>query len=74
MTEYGSFRYNLLDGSADWFHGPPGDHCTECGDCLPRCPERLDIPRLLFDTHDLLKTGTGRRLWVSTDCADDADS
>ena len=63
MTEYGSFRYNLLNGSFNWFHGPSGDHCTECGDCLPRCPEHLDIPRLVFDTHDLLKTGTGRRLW-----------
>lgn len=64
MTEYGSFRYNLMDGSYDWFHGPSGDHCTACGDCLPRCPEKLDIPRLIFDTHDLLKTATGRRLWA----------
>ncbi|HSW45836.1 MAG TPA: aldo/keto reductase [Phycisphaerae bacterium] len=63
MTEYGSFRYNLLDGSFDWFHGPTGDHCTECGHCQPRCPEKLDIPRLLFDAHDWLKTGTSRRLW-----------
>jgi len=63
MVEYGTFRYNLLDGSFDWFHGPTGDHCTECGQCLPRCPEKLEIPRLLFDTHDLLKTGQGRRLW-----------
>ena len=37
--------------------------CTECGECLPRCPEKLDIPGLLFDAHDLLKTGSGRRLW-----------
>ena len=63
MTEYGSFRYNLLDGSNDWFHGWPGDHCTECGKCLPRCPEELDIPRLLFDAHDLLKTASATRLW-----------
>ena len=63
MTEYGSFRYNLLNGDDNWFHGHPGDHCTECGACLPRCPESLAIPRLLFDTHDRLKTGTARRLW-----------
>jgi predicted aldo/keto reductase-like oxidoreductase len=63
MTEYGSFRYNLLDGSHDWFHGHPAYRCTECGQCLPRCPEKLDIPRLMFDAHDLLKTEAGKRLW-----------
>jgi predicted aldo/keto reductase-like oxidoreductase len=63
MNEYGSFRYNLLDGGNDWFHGWPGDHCTRCGICLPRCPEHLDIPRLLFDAHRRLKTGQGKRLW-----------
>lgn len=63
MTEYAQFRYNLLDGGDDWFHGHPGDHCTECGECLPRCPEHLDIPRLLFDAHDLLRSKPGRRLW-----------
>ncbi len=63
MNDYGSFRYNLLDGSNDWFHGWPGSHCTKCGECLPRCPEKLDIPCLLFDAHRRLKTGIGRRLW-----------
>ncbi|MEP0844858.1 MAG: aldo/keto reductase [Phycisphaerae bacterium] len=63
MTAYGSYRYNLLNGSDDWFHGHTGDHCTECGECLPRCPQKLDIPRLLFDSHDLLKTASGRRMW-----------
>lgn len=63
MREYGSFRYNLLDGSNDWFHGWPGDHCTRCGVCLPRCPEKLAIPDLLFDAHKMLKTGVGKRLW-----------
>jgi predicted aldo/keto reductase-like oxidoreductase len=62
--EYGAFRYNLLDGDDDWFHGHTGHRCTECGECLPRCPENLDIPRLLFDAHDRLKGKPGKRLWA----------
>ncbi len=63
MHDYGTYRYNMFNGSNDWFHGWPGDHCTECGECLPKCPEKLEIPRLLFDAHDLLKTGSGKRMW-----------
>jgi len=63
MRVYGEFRYNLLDGSNDWFHGLPGNRCTECGDCLPKCPENLAIPELLFDAHDSLHTGPGHRMW-----------
>ncbi len=39
------------------------NRCTECGDCLPRCPENLDIPTLLEDTHERLNGKAGRRLW-----------
>jgi len=63
MHAYGRYRYNMLNGSDDWFQGWTGDHCTECGECLPRCPEKLAIPRLLFDVHDMLKSEPGRRLW-----------
>ncbi len=63
MTNYGRFRYNFLHGGNDWFQGHQGDRCTECGLCLPRCPEKLDIPRLLFDAHDALRARPGRRLW-----------
>ena len=63
MTDYGQYRYNLIDGCDDWFYGLKGHRCTECGQCLPRCPENLDIPRLLFDAHDRLGGAPGSRLW-----------
>lgn len=28
------------------------EDCTECGDCLERCPYELDIPRMLKENHD----------------------
>ncbi len=54
MMDYGRFRYNMLEGQGHWFPGTFSFHCTECGDCLPRCPENLNIPNLLFETHDKL--------------------
>ncbi len=54
MKGYGRFRYNMLEGQGHWFPGTFSFHCTECGDCLPRCPENLKIPTLLMETHKKL--------------------
>ena len=54
MKDYGRFRYNMLEGQGHWFPGTFSFHCTECGDCLPRCPENLNIPTLLMETHKKL--------------------
>jgi hypothetical protein len=54
MNDYGSFRYNMLEGQGHWFPGKFSFNCTECGDCIPRCPESLDIPKLLMETHKTL--------------------
>ena len=54
MLDYGRFRYNMFEGKGHWFPGTFAFHCTECGDCLPRCPESLDIPKLLMGTHKKL--------------------
>ena len=54
MEDYGRFRYNMLEGQGHWFPGTFSFHCTECGDCLPRCPEDLNIPKLLMETHKTL--------------------
>lgn len=63
MVEFGKYRYKMFENAGHWFPGRKAIRCTDCGDCLPRCPEDLDIPKLLRDTHDRLHSGEGRRLW-----------
>ncbi|MBG1239935.1 aldo/keto reductase [Nostoc sp. NZL] len=63
MKDYGQYRYGMFENAGHWFPGMKGNRCTECGDCLPRCPEKLDIPALLKDAHQKLSGKAGRRLW-----------
>ena len=65
MTEYGKYRYQMFENAGHWFPGVKGNRCTQCGDCLPRCPEQLDIPTLLSDAHQSLNGPPSRRLWGS---------
>ncbi len=64
MTEYGKYRYQMFENAGHWFPGVKGNCCNSCGDCLPRCPEQLDIPGLLSNTHQRLNGPPGRRLWL----------
>jgi len=63
MSGFGQYRYGMFENAGHWFWGNKGNRCSECGDCLPRCPENLDIPRLLQDTHQRLNGSPRRRLW-----------
>ncbi len=63
LMDFSKERYNLIGEAGHWWESVNASSCEECGECLPRCPYHLPIPHLLKETHNLLFTTSGRRLW-----------
>jgi len=50
--------YNLLGKEKHWVPGKNAESCTECGACMKKCPQKIDIIKQLKEADKLLrKTG-----------------
>jgi len=63
MLSHAKDRYAMVGNAGHWFEQYNASACAACGDCVPRCPMNLAIPTLLAETHQLLASNAGRRLW-----------
>ncbi len=63
MVEFGRYRYRMFENADHWFWGRKATFCTKCNECLPRCPERLNIPDLLAEAHKMFYIEEGKRKW-----------
>ena len=63
MLSHAKERYAMAGNAGHWFEQHNASACAACGDCVPRCPLNLPIPALLTETHQLLASKAGRRLW-----------
>ncbi len=56
-------RYNLIGKAGHWWERLDASKCKNCGECIPRCPNKLTIPELLEETHRQLAAKQRKRLW-----------
>jgi len=43
-----------LWNEASMFGGKGADVCVECGECIPKCPQGIDIPARLKEARNIL--------------------
>jgi len=55
MGLFARYRYGQMKPNDHWVPGAKATACTGCGECLPRCPQMLDIPALLRKAHDIMQ-------------------
>ena len=63
QLEFAKERYNLIGRAGHWWEEKNSTFCLECNECLPKCPNKLNIPDLLKQTHNLLIEKPKKRLW-----------
>ena len=63
QEEFAKERYNLIGRAGHWWETKNGNNCMSCNCCVPKCPNKLDIPSLLKETHNLLLDKPKKRLW-----------
>ena len=63
QIEFAKERYNLIGRAGHWWEEKNSSFCLNCNECIPKCPNNLDIPNLLKQTHNLLIDRPKKRLW-----------
>ena len=63
QIEFSKERYNLIGRADHWWETIKANSCSDCNECIPKCPHNLKIPDLLKETHFMLNDSPRRRLW-----------
>ena len=63
QIEFAKERYNLIGRAGHWWEKKNASFCLNCDSCIPKCPNNLNIPALLNETHNMLIDKPRKRLW-----------